>query len=96
MAVVVITLLLCSSNSLKSHLDNLETWVCSRPDETKLLNVTVLWLDFGKSWGDIIQIFVFSAGFILHYSIICVLTGYATKEILKWNRQKKVFKSSKL
>lgn len=62
------------------------TWRTLRPDcpgpgEPNLLKVTALWLDFGKFWGDIIQIFAFSAGFILCYSIICVLTGYATKEM---------------
>lgn len=56
-----------NSNSPQSDLESLENCVCSRPDESKLLKVTALWLDFGKFWRHIIQIFAF---FIWIYSML--------------------------
>lgn len=71
MLVIVIP---CTRNSLQSDLESLESCICCSPETSKLLNVTVLWLYFGKKYGGgITQILEFSAAFILCHSMICVL-----------------------
>lgn len=93
---MVVVVIACTSNSPQSDLKSLETCACCSPDKSKLLNVTVLWLDFGKIWRDITQILAFSAAFILCHSMICMLMGYAMEKNVKVERQEKLFKCSEL